>query len=404
MKHITTVAILLMGLYLNTGCRDNNIDYKPKNPPNKPIDEIPTTGGDQRAYQHGIDFLPLSNGNYALIWASSGDPLNTTNSNAWEHDIYYSYINPQSPFIDPIKIISNPEAQEPASSAITKDGHIMITMEDGYAAENVLAQRYGIYDENFNNIKPYPVNILDGGHSGHVTAVGNRFVAIYSEGWIDGGGVDNLGSGDNVHLAIFSSDGTVEKRKDIAVGNATRDWWAVLAGSESTALLVWQQFIDDKEYVDLKISLINPETGILIKEDVTLMSNVKYYTYSVTYLPHIDSYLVLGVYQGGGGFGILLDNTGEVITSNLDLPEIVRESQSMVKADGDKQIIVQPKSPNGLMTLAVSKTKIALLNEIEDGYNWQYAGTDGIWTDDNHVYIVSLSTIGIVEKLFKVNY
>lgn len=403
MKNTITLAILLVGLSLNTGCQDNNIDYKPKNTPDKPKHEPPSTGGDQRAYQHGIDFLPLNDGNYVLIWASSGDPLDVTNSNTWEHDIYYSYINPKTPYLNPVKIISNPEAQEPASSAITEDGHIMITMEDGYAADNVLAQRYGIYDEGFNNIKPYPVDILDGGHSGHVTAVGNRFVAFYSEGWIDGGGVDDLGSGDDVRLAIFDSDGTLEKRKEIAVGNATRDWWPMLAGSESTALLVWQRFIDDKKYVDLKISLINPETGILIKENLTLMSKVKYYTYSVKYLPNIDGYLVMGVYQSGGGFGILLDNTGEVITSNLSLPEIVRESQSIVKADGDKQIIAQPQSPDGLMTLSVSKTEIALLKQIEDNYNWQFAGTDGIWTGYNQVFIVSLSTTGIVEKLFKID-
>ncbi len=396
MRKLMILTSFAIGSYFILACNDDI-----KNTPS-PIkeDRSPSLGIDQRSYQHGIDFLPLSDGGYAVIWASSEDPLNVTNSDTWEHDIYYSYVNPQSPFLDPIKIITNPEAQEPASSAISKDGHIMITMEDGHDAENVLAQRYGVYDEDFNSIKPYPLDVLDGGHSGHVAAVGNRFVVFFSEEWIEGGGVDDLGSGDDVHAAIYDSDGTLEKRMDIAVGNATRDWWPIIAGSESTALMVWQRFIDDEKYVDLKISLLNPESGNLIKNEVTIANNVKYYTYSVEYFPNIDRYLIMGVYEAGGGFGILLDNNGDIVTSNLDLPEIVRESQSIVKIDGNNQVIAQPRSPRGLMVLSISKTEISLQREIDDDYNWQFAGTDGIWIGDNQVYIVSLSTTGVVEKTF----
>ncbi len=154
---------------------------------------------DLREYQHGIDFLPRRAGGYWLIWSSSGiPPLGASNDGSWTHDIYYSIVNPQSPALSPVKIISNPEAQEPASSAMADDGHIMITMEDGWNADNVVAQRYGVYDQNMNPVNPYPNMVLDGGHSGHVAAVGNRFVVFYSEGWVEGGGVDNLGSGDDV--------------------------------------------------------------------------------------------------------------------------------------------------------------------------------------------------------------
>jgi len=111
---------------------------------------------------------------------------------AWTHDIFYSDIDPHNPKISPIKIISNPEAQEPASSAISDDGHIMITMEDGWNAKNVVAQRYGLYDQSMNPVKPYPNTALDGGHSGHVAASGNRFVIFYSEGWVNDGGVDKM--------------------------------------------------------------------------------------------------------------------------------------------------------------------------------------------------------------------
>jgi len=399
MRKLMILMSFAIGSYFIIACNDDI-----KNTPGPIIeDSSPSLGIDQRSYQHGIDFLPLSDGRYAVIWASSEDPLDVANSDTWEHDIYYSYVNPQSPFLDPIKIITNPEAQEPASSAISKDGHIMITMEDGHDAENVLAQRYGVYDEDFNSIKPYPLDVLDGGHSGHVAAVGNRFVVFFSEEWIEGGGVDDLGSGDDVHAAIYGSDGTLEKRKEIAVGNATRDWWPIIAGSESTALMVWQRFVDDEKYVDLKISLLNPESGDFIQNEVTIASNVKYYTYSVEYLPNIDRYLIMGVYETGGGFGILLDNNGDIVTSNLDLPEIVRESQSIVKTDGNNQIVAQPRSPNGLMIMSVSKTEISLQHEVDNDYDWQFAGTDGIWVGDNQVYIVSLSTTGAVEKIFTTN-
>ncbi|MFV2068417.1 MAG: hypothetical protein ACC645_15715, partial [Pirellulales bacterium] len=214
---------------------------------------------DPREYQHGIDFVPLDSGHYGLIWSSSGNPPTGAAPNGdWTHDIYYSAIDPTNPQIVPQTIISNPEAQEPASSAIADDGRIMITMEDGWNANHTIAQRYGVYNSDFSPVDPYPNLVLDGGHSGHVASVGNRFVVFYSEGWVDGGGVDDLGSGDDVMLKVYRSDGTFERAKNIAVGGATRDWWPLVAGSTDRAMLLWQRFVDDATHADLMGSIYDP--------------------------------------------------------------------------------------------------------------------------------------------------
>jgi hypothetical protein len=189
---------------------------------------------DSRSFQHGIDLVPLPNGHYKLIWSSSGNPPTGANDNGnWPHDVYFSDIDPAQPKIVPTTLISKPEAQEPASSAITDDGYIMVTMEDGWNAENGLAQRYGVYDTDLNPVKGYPQVVFDGGHSGHVAVVGNKFVVFYSEGWVDGGGVDDLGSGDDVYVSAYHSNGKTLNSSNVAVGNATRDWWPLVAGSHN---------------------------------------------------------------------------------------------------------------------------------------------------------------------------
>ena len=356
---------------------------------------------DLREYQHGLDFIPRNDGGYWLIWSSSGmPPQGAGDDGSWTHDIYYSNIDPQSPSLSPIRIISNPEAQEPAGSAVADDGHIMITMEDGWNAENVVAQRFGVYDQNMNPVKPYPNTILDGGHSGHVAAVGSRFVIFYSEGWVEEGGVDDLGSGDDVMLKVYNSTGNFEREKDISVGDAYRDWWPVVAGSNSRAMLLWQRFVDGREYVDLMYALYDPANGKIVKGNARLTRQVKYYTYDIQYIPSIDRFLVAGAYESGGGFGFLISNDGEVTAKNKSLPAIIRESQPAVKAGEQAAFAVYPKSPNGLSVLKLGPSSIILNNTVSDSYAWRYMGTDGIFTDQNSVYFVSLSKSGCVEKKF----
>jgi hypothetical protein len=366
-----------------------------------PIAEATPEPIDIRSYQHGIDFIPLPDGKYYLIWSSSGNPPTGPGPDLnWTHDIYYSIIDPANPVISPIVIISNPEAQEPSSSDISTDGYIMITMEDGWNTQNGIAQRFGVYDSSLAPVFPYPQLVNDGGHSGHVAGVGNRFVVFYSDGWVEGGGVDNLGTGDNVLASIYSSVGTFERSVDIAVGQTTRDWWPLVAGSGNHAALIWQRYVDGQNYSDLMFSLLDPTAGNLLVNSIPLDTGVKYYTYSVTYIPAVDRFLVVGTYVAGGGFAYLLDNDGNIIASNKELPAIVRESQSIVQNNNGNARIAQVIAPNGVMVLMITPSEIQLVTEIAGDTDWKYGGTDGIFISPNMVYIVSESADGLVERTF----
>ncbi len=388
-------------------CCSNNHSIDPvKNPPatNPPIDKTTTCGkgGDQRSYQHGIDFIHISTGQYALVWSSSGSPVDVSNSTVWEHDVYYSLINPAQPKINPVNLISRNEAQEPASTAITIDGHIMITMEDGWNPTIVLEQRYGVYNNDFSSTsKSYPQVVpVAGGHSGHVAAVNNRFVIFYSEEWISGGGVDNLGSGDDVYAAVYDSNGNFLFQKNIAVGNATRDWWPWVEGSDNYACMIWQRFVDNEVYSDLMISILNPITGEFTVTEKKIESNMEYYTYSVAAIPETDNFLILGTLVNNKGFGLIIDKYGNELGRNNSLPPVLRESQSIIRTIGGEVHIAQPKIDGGIMVLKLTATSIELVKTIDDEYIWGYGGTDGIWMNDNQVYIVSLSNCGLVEKKF----
>lgn len=351
---------------------------------------------DLREFQHGLDFVKLSNGNYALIWSSSGNPPTGSNGEYWTHDIYYSLINPEKPVINPILLVQKPEAQEPVSAAISPSGTILITNEDGWDAPEEVDQRYALFNENFQAIKPYPQHIMEGSHSGHTTFAGGHFVVFYSEGWVDGGGVDNLGSGESVLAAIISPQGTLIKG-DIPVsrGQGNRDWWPMVAGSEDKAFLLWQRFVAGTEEADLYFSILDPRTGKLTKNQIQIETGVQYYTYNVSYIKDIDKFLILGSYKNGGGFGYLVNQSGEVVAKNTNLPAIVRESKAVV--EGTK--VVQVASPTGIMVLDTSANKIILQKTIKDNYVWQYSGVSGIFLKPNLVYLVALSSRGLVEKL-----
>jgi len=376
---------------------------------------------DLRRHQHGLSFLKQSDGDYLMIWSSDGNGLYTSsdkdlskNKGDWFHDIYYSYITPSNPNISPNKLISTSDleygkrAQEPASAAMSKNGNVMITFEDQYNQDGGgdLYQRYGVYNEDLSKgIKAYTgddeTTIFDGGHSGHVASVGNKFVAFYSDGWTyDNKGYDGLGTGEDVNLAVYDSNGKWLDSRDVST-QVNGDWWPLVAGSNTTAMLLWQRYVKNKEYVDLMMSIYDPKNNRFIKSKIKLQRWVKYYTYSIKYLPKIKRFLVMGTYHDGGGFGILIDKNGNVISQNHDLPNIVRESASVIRESGSNSYMVaQAREPNGIMTLRVTKNSIQLKNEVAGNYNWQYAGTDGVWKNDTEVYMVSLSTKGIVKRIF----
>jgi hypothetical protein len=374
---------------------------KPTLPPNL---KLPGEETDERSFQHGIDFIPLQDGSYYLFWSSSGNPPAGAQTNGdWSHNIYYSKIDTTSPQIDPVEFIAKPEAQEPVSAAIASDGHILLTMEDGWNARNTIAQRYGVYDSNLEPIKPYPNDVLDGGHSGHTASAGGTFVVFYSDDWVEGGGVDDLGTGDDVLAQVYDTNGEPLYKVDVAVGEDTRDWWPLVAGSDNNALLLWQRYIDGEEYADLMIAMLDPASGKLVTQPQSLGVHVKYYTYSCTFISGINRFLVLGTDEEANGFGILLDKTGKIISRNNELPPLVRESQPAVLESGDLAMIAFPMAPYGMALLSADEDAVTYRQVQQDRYAWGYAGTDGIFLNETTIYFVNLSPSGLVEKTFRID-
>jgi hypothetical protein len=167
--------------------------------------------GDLRAYMHGIGAVSDAQGVTTVFFSSSGlPPRGAGRDRNWTHDVYVARWTPQQPKLDrPRVFISRPEAQEPVSVAQNDTGRVMVSFEDGWNTPNEVSQRYGVYTADLKDVKPYPNDVLSGGHSGHVAAVGSRFVVFYSNDWVNGGGVDNLGTGNGVYVKTYDADGAL---------------------------------------------------------------------------------------------------------------------------------------------------------------------------------------------------
>jgi hypothetical protein len=343
---------------------------------------------DSRKYQHGIDLVTTPKGGKLLFWSSSGNPpAGAAPGAAWTHDVYVSDMADK---LQPQRLISNPEAQEPASAAITSDGHIMVTMEDGWESKSVVTQRFGIYDADLKPVRPYPQVVAEGGHSGHVAASGNRFIVFYADGWVDGGGVDDLGSGKDVLANGYSSDGRLLWQRAVATGG--RDWWPMLAASKHRVLLVWQRFVEDKTHSQLMIALLDPESGKLLKKPTLLADGLQYYTYAVTYIPATDRFLITGTTQSAKGFAYLLDKSAKVVASNISLPPTVREAWPAVNGTRALQLTM----PAGAVLLSVENDRIEPIHRYADHYQWQGIGAAADLAADGKATVYALSRAGVV--------
>ena len=79
-------------------------------------------------------------------------------------------------------------------------------------------------------LRRYPFSIRRGGHSGHAAAMGNRFLVTYGEGWVEGGGFLDRGTGQNVYARIVSNDGTLATEVKLTEGgHGHRDGWPLVA-------------------------------------------------------------------------------------------------------------------------------------------------------------------------------
>lgn len=392
---------------------------------------------DRREYQHGVEFVPLPDGRYWLLWSSSpGNPPEGDQKVVKEdgdkckyftHDVFYSLIEPNNPMIAENQLISMPEAQEPVSAAIGKNGIIATTFEDGSDSDiancdGIIQQRYQLFDPNLKTVSKVKKVAVNGAHSGHIATVGNRFVIFYAEGWVSGGGVDEAGSANDIFVDVIDARGKLIHHRAIAVDKGSpRDWWPVIAGSDKYAILVWQRFVPDSNYANLMFAVYDPKKNKLAKEISLLKSNLVYYHYDVQYLPSIDRFLVVGNYLGDTllekvgaelsvispkAFAYLLDGEGHIVDQwegdyscevcmSYHTHSLVRESQPAILETKDAVKVLYPTKPKGLLAFNISTSKIELQNYIENDHYWFPLGTDGIFLDENTAYFANLTQQGL---------
>lgn len=315
----------------------------------------PRSEGDLRRFMHGVAAVPAEEpGSYNVFFSSSGlPPRGPDRQGSWTHDVYVLQWRADSGVIRlPRVFIARPEAQEPVSAARNSSGQVMLTFEDGWRASEEVTQRYGIYDAALRPVKPYPQTVEAGTHSGHVAAVGERFVLFYSDGWVNGGGVDDLGSGNGVYAKVYDAGGRRLFSMDIA--DAQREWWPMLAGGNQLALLLWQQFVPGRQDARLKMAILDPRAGTVSSPRV-LWEHLQYYSYSLVWLPGPARFLLAGN-ADGHGFAMLLDSAG-VTQARLDcLPAVVREAGMAVSG----KMVYLPAADGRLMQLAVGAASLQL--------------------------------------------
>jgi hypothetical protein len=349
---------------------------------------------DPRSFMHGIGAVPDRRGGAWIFFSSSGLPPHGEQSDEeWTHSIYVGDWSGDDGLLHPKKFINKPPAQEPVSVAETDDGHIMVLTEDGWDSENEVDERYAIYDAQLKTIRRYPQTAADGGHSGHVAASGNLFVVTYSENWVDGGGVDGLGSGKGVYVKIYDSKG--RERHAIPLAPHKREWWPIVAASPNSAIIVWQSFIKNETFARLNFAVLDPRSGS-VKTQQILRDDVQYYTYSVHYIADINRFIIAGTSKNGRGFAYLLDDKGHVSATVACMPAIEREAGIAV-ADG---AVYVPSGDNRLLRLTATQTSLALTSTAPSPLTWSTTGSIGLPNKHGGLHWFSLAKTGLQEADF----
>jgi hypothetical protein len=342
---------------------------------------------DHRAWQHGIDLVPVG-GKLLVVWGSAGNPPRPNLGGDWPHDVYYAWLNPatirDASAVEPRILVSRPEAQEPPSTAINSRGTILMSSEDG---EDDINQYAGMWDSSLRVLRRYPFTIRRGGHSGHVAAMGGRFLVTYGEGWVERGGFLNRGTGKDIYARIVEDDGTLRKETRIAAGH--RDGWPLVAGSDRNWLVIWQRYPE----LTLHSALIDATGAVKTQREVNNGMPVRY-AYDVEYAPQLAAYVVAGS-SGDNGFVALLDLTGEVTKIQRGLPPMASESRIVLRWDGAQMIGAYPVRPRGVAVVRLSAGAIELAKLIDHPYAWDYAGTTGVFTAPGQLLFVTLSTSGL---------
>ncbi|WP_175863137.1 hypothetical protein [Burkholderia cepacia] len=361
-----------------------------------PAAPSPHPAADPRSFMHGIGVADAGSGKRWVFFSSSGIvPRGAMRSGSWPHDVYVGEWLPGAAHLLHVHtFISRPEAQEPVSIAQNARGDIFVTFEDGWNAPQEVSQRYGVYRRDLKPVKPYPNDVESGGHSGHVATAADRFVVFYSADWIDGGGVDNLGTGNGVYVKTYDAAGRVLNH--VAVAPHRREWWPVVAGSPHAALLVWQKFIEGSTSATLEYAMFDPVTARLDKLG-TLNDAIQYYVYASAYVPEIDRFIVVTTTEDDRGVAMLIAPDGRR-TATLDcLPASVRESG--IGVSGTHAYV--PIRDGRLLTLALGPADIAVGGVQRSPIPWGMTGITGFPARGNAMHFVSLTPSGTREADFE---
>ncbi|MGD8567981.1 MAG: hypothetical protein PVJ39_07825 [Gammaproteobacteria bacterium] len=393
---------------------------------------------DRRQYQHGISLVKRPGDGYWLFWSSApgkppaGSRKVIVNDGGkceyFTHDIYYASIDPEAPVISGHPLIVQPEAQEPVSAAVSATGDMLITYEDG--SENDITehcdaniqQRYQLYNDALQPQTPVETVTVSGGHSGHVAAAGGRFIIVYSEGWLDDGGVDGAGTGNDIYVDVISERGESVQHRAIAVDKGDpRDWWPLVAASSRYAVLVWQRYVPRSKHADLMYGIYDTQAGKLVRQISLLKSHVVYYHYDVQYLESINRFLVTGAYLGNmliqkgirhvtlrtvKGFAYLLDVAGNVIDrwdadthcnncGSYMTYVPVREAQPAVYDEAESIKVLYPVKAGGLLLFRINRDRIGRPEYISGNNNWFPLGTDGVFFDTSTAFFANLTPTGV---------
>ena len=352
---------------------------------------------DHRAWQHGVNLVQVG-AKLLLVWGSAGNPPQPRLGRDWQHDIYYAWLDPlttsEATLIKPNVLVSMPEAQEPPSVAINARGTIMVTSEDGNGGIN---QHAGLWDSSLRVLRKYPFTIKRGGHSGHVAAMGDRFLAVYGEGWVEGAGWRGLGTGQNVFARVAGNDGALGRETKLTPGHVThpRDGWPLVAGSDRNWLVVWQRYPG----LTLQAALVDATGAVVVRHQIADGLPLRY-SYDVQFAPQLAAYVVAGS-SGEGGFVSLVSLTGNIVHTRHGLPPMASESRIVLGQDGARQIGVYPVRPRGIAVVSLSANEIELVALIDYPHVWDYAGTTGVFVAPGRVLFASLSTAGL--KILPVN-
>lgn len=340
---------------------------------------------DQREAAHGMNFVtnPVTGKSY-IFWSDQYYSGSDSDGN-WTHDIYYQQISLENPKIsEKHMLISAPEAQEPASVSCTADGQFFVTFEDGNTkGYGGLSQRYAIFDKNMDPVKAYPQTVALGGHSGHGACTADKIVAFWSNEWVDGGGVDNLGTGKDVCVTSMNYDGSNSRTLKLTKGK-TREWWPIVTASKKNALLVWQRYVKNQTYSNVCYTIYDPNTGKLNSRGIQALKSIKakYYTYNAVYLKNLNRYVLNITTDKNKSIVLLLSSNGKIVYKKTGLPAFAREASPAILIRTGADTLCYPKSPSGATFLRVTKNGIKYVGSAKSSYKWGYRGTSGFYTEN----------------------